>query len=103
MQVEQELARFPATGDSLVTIGVFDGVHLGHKHLISKLKELASQQGYRSVIVTFHKHPQEVLSPQSLPPFLTDVVEKANLLRKEGVDGVIVLTFTAELAQLSAP
>jgi riboflavin kinase / FMN adenylyltransferase len=103
MQVEKELARFPATGDSLVTIGVFDGVHLGHKHLISKLKELAGHQGFSSIVVTFHKHPQEVLSPQSLPPFLTDVVEKADLLRKEGVDGVIVLTFTPELAQLSAP
>jgi riboflavin kinase / FMN adenylyltransferase len=102
MQVEKELAAFPANGDSLITIGVFDGVHLGHKHLISKLKELASQQGFRSIVVTFHKHPQEVLCPQSLPPFLTDAVEKAGLLRKEGVDGVIVLTFTPELAQLSA-
>lgn len=102
MQVEQELAGFLPTGDSLVTIGVFDGVHLGHKHLISKLKELASQQGLKSIVVTFHKHPQDVLAPDSQPPFLTDAVEKAELLKKEGVDGVIVLTFTPELAQLSA-
>ena len=102
MQVEQELNGFLPAGDSLVTIGVFDGVHLGHKYLISKLKELAGQQGLHSVVVTFHKHPQEVLAPESQPPFLTDAVEKADLLKKEGVDGVIVLTFTSQLSQLNA-
>ncbi len=102
MQFKQEMGGYSLNCDSLVTIGVFDGVHLGHKHLISKLKELASQQGLCSVVVTFHKHPQEVLAPQSQPPFLTDSSEKAALLKKEGVDDVIVLTFTPELAQLSA-
>jgi riboflavin kinase / FMN adenylyltransferase len=102
MQVEQELAGFMPSRDNLVTIGVFDGVHLGHKHLISKLKELASQQSLGSVVVTFYKHPQEVLSPESHLPFLTDAVEKAELLEQEGVDKVIVLTFTPELSRLSA-
>ena len=102
MQVEQELAGFPQDRDSLVTIGVFDGVHLGHKYLISRLKELASQQGLRSIVITFQKHPQEVLNPHSQPPFLSDAAEKAELLKKEAVDEVIVLTFTPQLASLSA-
>lgn len=102
MQVERELAGFSPKCDSLITIGVFDGVHLGHKHLISKVKELASQQGLCSIAITFDKHPQEILTPQTQPPFLTDATEKADLLKKEGVDAVIVLTFTEELSRLSA-
>jgi riboflavin kinase / FMN adenylyltransferase len=102
VQVEQELAGFRQDRDSMVTIGVFDGVHLGHKFLISKLKELASQQGLRSIVITFHKHPQEVLNPETQPLFLSDSGEKAELLKKEGVDTVIILTFNRELAQLSA-
>jgi riboflavin kinase/FMN adenylyltransferase len=102
VQVERELAGFSLDRDSLVTIGVFDGVHLGHKYLISQLKELASQQGLCTVVITFHKHPQEVLNPHSQPPFLSDAREKAELLKKEGVDAVIVLTFNRQLASLSA-
>lgn len=102
MQVEQELAGFSPDRDSVITIGVFDGVHLGHKYLISKLKELASQQDLCTIVITFDKHPQETLSPKAQPPFLTDASEKADLLKKEGVDAVIVLTFTLELSRLSA-
>ncbi|MDD5700503.1 MAG: bifunctional riboflavin kinase/FAD synthetase [Dehalococcoidales bacterium] len=102
MQVEQELARFSFGCDSLVTIGVFDGVHLGHKQLIARTKELASEQGLCPLIVTFDKHPQEILTPGTTPPFLTDAAEKANLLEKEGAAAVIMLTFTRELSQLSA-
>jgi riboflavin kinase/FMN adenylyltransferase len=102
VQLEQELAGFQQDRGSLITIGVFDGVHLGHKYLIHQLKELARQQDLRSVIITFHKHPQEILAPHSQPPFLTDSTEKADLLKKEGADAVIVLTFTKKLSQMSA-
>jgi len=102
VQVEQELGAFQANCDSLVTIGVFDGVHQGHKHLIAKLKELAAKQSLCTVALTFHTHPQEILKPNSQPPFLTDASEKAELLKNEGVTSAIVLTFTPELAQLSA-
>ncbi len=102
MQLDQELAGFQEDRDSLITIGVFDGVHLGHKFLIHKLKELARQQGLRSIVITFDKHPQEVLAPRSQPPFFTDSTEKANLLKKEGVDSVVILTFTKSLSRLGA-
>jgi riboflavin kinase / FMN adenylyltransferase len=102
VQLEQELVGFNHDRDSLITIGVFDGVHLGHKFLISQLKELAQKQGFRSVVITFDKHPQEILTPQSHPLFLTDSSDKAYLLNSEGVDAVIVLAFTKELANYSA-
>ena len=87
MQVEKELAELSPNKDMLLTIGVFDGVHLGHKYLISKLIEQARQQDLLSGVVTFRQHPQEVVAPKTKLPFLTDLVERSNLLRKEGVEG----------------
>jgi len=100
--MEEELARLTPDKDMLLTIGVFDGVHLGHRYLISQLKELALKQGLASGVVTFRHHPQEVLSPQNRLPFLTSVTQRINLLKSEGVDAIITLSFTTELAQLSA-
>jgi riboflavin kinase/FMN adenylyltransferase len=102
MLVEEELARLSVKKETLLTIGVFDGVHLGHKYLISQLKEYARQQNLLSGIVTFRQHPQEVLSPQSKLPFLTDLSQRADLLKNEGIEAIITLSFTRELAQLSA-
>ncbi len=102
MQVEEELGKLPVEKDMLLTIGVFDGVHLGHRYLISQLTELARQQGLLSGVVTFRQHPQEVLSPQTRLPFLTDLAQRTNLLKNEGVEAIITLSFTPELAQLSA-
>ena len=103
MQVEEELAGLSPKKDMLLTIGVFDGVHLGHKYLLSQLAEHARQQNLLSGVVTFRQHPQEVLSPQTRLPFLTDLAERTNLLKNEGVEAIIPLSFTSELAQLSAP
>jgi riboflavin kinase/FMN adenylyltransferase len=102
MRVEEELAELSPEKDMLLTIGVFDGVHLGHKYLISQLTEHARQQNLLSGVVTFRQHPQEILSPQTKLPFLTDLTRRANLLKNEGVEAIIPLSFTRELAQLSA-
>jgi riboflavin kinase/FMN adenylyltransferase len=102
MHIEQELAKLSPGEDTLLTVGVFDGVHLGHKYIISQLKELARQQNLLSGVVTFRQHPQAVLSPQTKLPFLTDLSQRINRLKNEGVEAVITLSFTRELAQLSA-
>ena len=102
MSFEEELTRLSPKKDMLLTIGVFDGVHLGHKYLISKLVEQAREKNLLPGVVTFRQHPQEVLSPQTKLPFLTDLAHRSNLLRAEGVEAVIPLSFTAELARLSA-
>ncbi|HEY33278.1 MAG TPA: bifunctional riboflavin kinase/FAD synthetase [Dehalococcoidia bacterium] len=102
MQVEEELARLSPGKETLLTIGVFDGVHLGHKGLLSRLTEMAKREGLLSGVVTFHPHPREVLSASSKFVYLTTIAEKVGLLRAEGVEAVITLSFTPELGQLSA-
>ena len=102
MLVEEELGEISPKKDMLLTIGVFDGVHKGHKYLISQLKEQAKQQDLLSGVVTFRQHPLKILAPQTELPYLTSLEEKVQLLKNEGVDIVISLSFTQELAKLSA-
>jgi len=101
MTTAEELGKFSPQKEILLTIGVFDGVHLGHKHLISRLKELAREQGVLSGVITFSRHPLEVLSPQTKLPSLTGLEQRITLLQDEGVDIVIPLPFTPQLASLS--
>ena len=102
MLLDEELAHFIPKKDMLLTIGVFDGVHLGHKYLIGKLVELAKRQNRLSGVVTFLQHPREVLSPSTKLPRLTDPAQKVSLLKNEGVDIVIALSFIPELAEIGA-
>ena len=86
----------------LLTIGVFDGVHLGHKHILSELVEQAKRNNLISGVITFKQHPQRLLEPHSSLPFLTNLPQKIKLLKDEGVEVVITLSFTLELAQTGA-
>ena len=101
MQVEEELAQLSPSKDILLAIGVFDGVHLGHKYLLSQLKEHARQEDLLSGVVTFRQHPQAVLLPRTKLPCLTNLAQRIRLLKNEGIDAIITLSFTRELAQLS--
>jgi riboflavin kinase/FMN adenylyltransferase len=102
MQVDDELAQFSPPKETLLTIGVFDGVHLGHKFLISKLVSLAAQQNLLSCVITFRQHPRDLLSPKTKLLFLSTLAEREQLLKNEGVDIVVALSFNRELAKLSA-
>ena len=102
MQVENELAQFSPLKETLLTIGVFDGVHLGHKFLIAELVRLATKQNLLSCVITFRQHPRDLLSPKRKLLYLCSVPERIQLLKNEGVDIVVALTFNRELAKLSA-
>jgi riboflavin kinase/FMN adenylyltransferase len=100
--VEEELAGFLPQKDMFLTIGVFDGVHRGHQHLIARLSEAAELANCQSGVITFKQHPQYILHPAARPPYLTNLEEKTALLRDLRVDTVLGLSFTPELARLSS-
>jgi riboflavin kinase/FMN adenylyltransferase len=102
VQVEEELAGFTPEKDTLLTIGVFDGVHLGHQRLISELIKQARQKDLLAGVVTFRQHPEDLFSAGKRLPFLTDIKTRTRLLKDEGVDFIVTLSFTRELAALSA-
>ena len=85
---------------SAVTIGVFDGVHAGHRAIVERAREVAS--GQPVVAVTFDPHPIEVVRPGTHPLMLSSLDHRVRLLEQAGVDAVAVLPFTRELSQLSA-
>ncbi|MFC1870008.1 bifunctional riboflavin kinase/FAD synthetase [Chloroflexota bacterium] len=101
MQVEKELAELSPDKDAMLTIGVFDGVHLGHQYLLSQLKKHAREKNLLSGVVTFSHHPRAIMLPQTRLPFLTDLNQRIELLKNEGIEVVVVLSFTPELARLS--
>ncbi|OLF05485.1 riboflavin biosynthesis protein RibF [Actinophytocola xinjiangensis] len=89
-------------GRCVATIGVFDGVHLGHQALINRAVTLAEQRGMPSVLLTFDPHPSEVVRPGSHPAQLTTLRRKAELVERMGVDVFCVLPFTHELSKVPA-
>jgi riboflavin kinase/FMN adenylyltransferase len=102
MEIEQELASVTPQGETLLSIGVFDGVHAGHRYLLAKLHQRAAETNLLSGVVTFHPHPQEVLCPHKQLPWLIELEDRIRAFRDLGIDIVAVLTFTPEVAQLSA-
>jgi riboflavin kinase / FMN adenylyltransferase len=88
-------------GRSVVTIGVFDGVHRGHQAIIGHTVKRARDLGLQSVVVTFDPHPAEVVRPGSHPAVLTEPVRKAELIEQLGVDALCVVPFTPAFSQLT--
>jgi riboflavin kinase/FMN adenylyltransferase len=88
----------PDLGRTCVVIGNFDGVHLGHQHVVREARQAAEGQGLRVVAVTFDPHPMAVLRPEHAPVAITDIATRAELLRTAGVDDVLALPFDLDVA-----
>ncbi len=102
MLIEEELARAAPHRETALTIGVFDGVHLGHQYLIQELKQKAAAENLLSGVVTFRHHPRLVLYPEIELTYLTSLSERIRLLTGLGVELIVTLSFSLELAQLGA-
>jgi riboflavin kinase/FMN adenylyltransferase len=92
----------PQLQPSVATIGFFDGVHRGHRFLIERLVETAHANGLESTIITFDRHPREVIETDYTPKLLSTCDEKMVMLSKTNIDNCVVLKFTPEMAALSA-
>lgn len=101
MRVFYELDNLPAFKNAVVTIGTFDGVHLGHQKIIAQLKEEATRIAGETVIITFHPHPRRIVQHEPLA-LLNTLDEKLYLLRQSHVDNVIVVPFSEAFAAQTA-
>ena len=101
MNFRQRLANVAPNKEAVVTIGVFDGVHHGHRHLLRQVVKLAGDQ-YVPTVVTFSNRPITVLKPGTEPSYLTTLDQRVDLIKQHGIELVICLEFTLELAEVPA-
>jgi riboflavin kinase/FMN adenylyltransferase len=102
MKLLRDLAQETLDRPSSISIGVFDGVHLGHRYLLRNLTESAQCAGHLSGVVTFDRHPDELLAPHREIRYLTTLEEKVDLLGELGLDFVVALPFTKDMAQTTS-
>jgi riboflavin kinase/FMN adenylyltransferase len=102
MRIYHSLAEAPADfGPCALTIGNFDGVHFGHRRILRRLVALAAERGWKSAVLTFNPHPTRVVAPDRTPVLMTSPDRRAELMREEGIQEVLILPFTVEVARLS--
>lgn len=102
MRLDAELAEASPARDSALTLGVFDGVHRGHQHLIRATVKEARKSGLLAVVATFKNHPGSVLRSDFSPRYITGLDERLSLIGALGVDRVVPITFDLELSELRA-
>jgi riboflavin kinase / FMN adenylyltransferase len=100
MHVYNDLTEVPFNKSTVVTIGTFDGIHLGHKKIIEKVVDRASQNNSRSLLITFYPHPRNVVSGDKIK-LLNTQEEKSNLISSLGINDLVVIKFTKEFSQLA--
>ena len=99
MHVITDLSVAPFPGErTVLTIGVYDGVHVGHRTVISQVRERAAREGAKSVVVTFDRHPLSIVRPEAAPRLLANLDQKLELLESTGVDAVVIVPFNDEQA-----
>ena len=103
MQVHHDIEQLPAFRNAVITIGTFDGVHMGHRKILDKMKAEAAANGGETVIITFHPHPRKIVSSEFMGiRLITTIGERISLLEKVGVDHLVVVPFTDVFANQSA-
>jgi len=103
MQVHRDIENLPRFRNAVITIGTFDGVHLGHRQVIDSLRAEAKAIGGETIIITFHPHPRKVVSSAILGIRLINTLdEKIELLEQLGIDHLVVVPFTDAFANQNA-
>ena len=98
---EAQLRTWAPGPETALTIGVFDGVHLGHQALVRRVADEAKKRALSPGVVTLHPHPVTVLRPETAPSYLTSLDDRIALIRAAGAAWVLPLTFTSEVAELT--
>ncbi|PSR03586.1 MAG: riboflavin biosynthesis protein RibF [Bacteroidetes bacterium SW_11_45_7] len=101
MRVFRHIDELPAFQNAVLTIGTFDGVHIGHKKIISRIEEIAREENGESILITFDPHPRIVLSNDDSVRLLTTLNEKTELLRANGIDNLVVAKFSRSFSEMT--
>jgi len=102
MKIIDHIDSLPSLDHPVVTVGTYDGVHLGHQEILREVRRKTKVRNGTSVVLTFEPHPQTVVAPESAPFLLTTKTERIALLEKKGIDETLFLPFDAEMARLDA-
>ena len=103
MKIYHNLEDFEQVKHPVVTVGTFDGVHLGHQEIFKRMRKLAQETGGETVVVTFHPHPRLVVHPDSRElRFINTQEKKYKLIEKAGIEHLVVIEFTLEFSHLSS-
>lgn len=102
MNVFYNLEELPVFKNAVITIGTFDGVHEGHKKILHQLKTEAQAVDGETIVITFHPHPRNIVGDTTGVKLLTTLEEKISLLKKEGINNLVIVPFTNEFANLTA-
>lgn len=102
MRVYRSLESVPPEfGPSALSIGNFDGVHLGHRRILKRVAELAAERGWKASALTFDPHPTRIVAPERTPRLMTTPEQRVELMRGEGVGQALILPFTPAVARLT--
>src|SRR5579871_1449763 len=101
MRIARSLSEATGFGASVLTIGNFDGVHAGHRHLLREVTKIAKERGLRPTAMTFDPHPSAIVAPERAPRLLTTPLERCELMQQEGIEQVLILPFTRDVAMMT--
>lgn len=101
MKIKTTLASYPKK-DSVVTIGTFDGVHIGHQKIIERLVKIAKKENLQAVVLTFFPHPRMIIQKDTSIKLINIIDEKSQLLENFGIDHLVIHEFTKDFSRLGA-
>jgi riboflavin kinase/FMN adenylyltransferase len=102
LKIFEDISKFYYKGFSVVTVGTFDGLHIGHQEIISRMKTFAREKNGETILITFDPHPRIVLDPNHDVKFILTRKRKFELLSNLGIDNLIILPFTKEFSRTSS-
>jgi len=102
MKVHYDIEQLPKFKNSVLTIGSFDGVHLGHKSILDQLKNEAKKINGETIVITFHPHPRKIIQHEETPALLTSIDERINHFETSGIDHLVIVPFDLGFSELNA-